>query len=143
MRTFKKALLIVGISSSLLALAASGETAGTSGNSDSSSASSDSGDSSGSGDNIPEDDVDIASCTTDSLGSPEAKIKITNHSSKPSNYIVEVAFESADGSTQIDTSMVAVNNLQPGQSATEDAVTFGEAPSDFVCKITDVTRYAS
>jgi len=141
MRTFKKVLLIVGISSSLLALAASGETAGTSGNSDTSSASSDSGDTQVA--HAPEDDVDIASCTTDSLGSPEAKIKITNHSSKPSNYIVEVAFESPDGSTQIDTSMVSVNNLQPGQSATEDAVTFGDAPSDFVCKITDVTRYAS
>jgi hypothetical protein len=141
MRTFKKVLLIVGISSSLLALAASGETAGTSGSSESSSASSDSGDTQVT--HAPEDDVDIASCTTDSLGSPEAKIKITNHSSKPSNYIVEVAFESPDGSTQIDTSMVSVNNLQPGQSATEDAVTFGDAPSDFVCKITDVTRYAS
>jgi hypothetical protein len=57
--------------------------------------------------------------------------------------MVEIVFESADGSTQIDTGMVAVNSLSPGQSATEEATGFSEASGDFVCKVSDVTRYAS
>jgi hypothetical protein len=141
MKSLKNVVLAIGLSASLFALVASGETSGTtdSGSSDTEQSSgSDSGKK-----NAPEDDVEIATCGSNELGWPEAQVKITNNSSKASNYIVEIVFESADGSTQIDTSMVAVNSLAPGQSATEDAVTFGEASGDFVCKVADVTRYAS
>lgn len=135
MTSTKKILFIGSVCVSLFALTASGDTSGTSGNGGANSDSSQS--------NPAENDVAIAECTTDSLGSPEAQVKITNNSSKPSNYIINIAFESSDGATQIDTSMVAVNNLQPGQSATEKAVSFSDAPRDFVCKVAGVTRYAS
>lgn len=137
---FKKSVLIVGVCMTTLSLAASGETSGTSDSGDSQS--SDSGSSSGQA-NPPENDVVISSCSTDSLDSPEAKVKVTNNSSKASNYIIEIAFESPDGSTQIDTSTVFINDLQPGQTATEKAISFADAPADFTCRITDVTRFAA
>ena len=141
MKSLKNVVLAIGLSASLFALVASGETSGTtdSGSSDTEQSSgSDSGKK-----NAPEDDVEIVGCTTNDLDWPEAQVKITNNSSKASNYMVEIVFESADGSTQIDTSMVVVNSLEPGQSATEDASALSEASGNFVCKVSDVTRYAS
>jgi hypothetical protein len=68
-----------------------------------------------------------------------------NHSSKTSNYLITVAFESPDGKTQLDTGNAVVNNLASGQSATETADSLkSELNSQkFVCKVADVTRYAS
>ena len=42
---------------------------------------------------------------------------MTNHSSKPSNYIIEVVFETPDGKTQLDTASALVNHLAAGQTA--------------------------
>lgn len=92
-------------------------------------------------------DVEIAECgTDDSLGTNtiKSKVKVTNNSSKPSNYLITVAFESADGGTQIDTGNVAVQNLAPGQSTVQDVLTAGTAPAGkFNCKVADVTRLAA
>ena len=141
MSKFQNMFLLLGVSASFIALAASGETSGTSesGTNDTEQTTqSDSGKA-----NAPEDDVEIVGCTSNEFGWPEAKVKITNNSSKASNYLVDIAFESKDGTVQIDTSMVAVNNLEPGQTSTEDASSLEEASGAFVCKVTDVTRYAS
>jgi hypothetical protein len=141
MKSLKNVVLAIGLSASLFALVASGETSGTtdSGSSDTEQSSgSDSGKK-----NAPEDDVEIVGCTTNEYDWPEAQIKITNNSSKASTYSVDIAFESADGSVQHDTSMVFVDNLEPGQSATEEASSLKEASGDIVCKVTKVTRFAS
>ena len=125
--------IVIGVVS-VCALGASGETSGTGGTSES-------GDTSGSFE--PEDDVKVTRCYED-LGSPQAEITILNNSPKTSNYMVNVKFESADGSRQIDTSFVAVNDLSPGQTAVEEAVSFGgDGSGDFTCSISSVTRYAS
>jgi hypothetical protein len=94
-------------------------------------------------------DVTISSCAlseNDFIG-PEAGITVKNNSSKASNYIINIAFESADGTTQLDTGFTAVNNLAPGQSAQETASSLKsetrETAGDFTCRVTDVTRYAS
>lgn len=89
------------------------------------------------------DDVTITSCGADDLGQLEAVLRITNNSSKPSNYMINVAFESPDGSEQLDTGFATVSTLQPGQSTNESAITFTTAPADFKCRITSVDRYAS
>lgn len=141
MKRVKNIVLVLGVSASFFALAASGETSGTSESGTDETEQSTESDAGKA--NAPEDDVEIVGCSSNEYGWPEAQVKITNNSSKASNYIVEVAFESEDGSTQIDTSMVAVNNLQPGQAATDEASSLNEVSGAFVCKVTDVTRYAS
>jgi hypothetical protein len=94
----------------------------------------------------PAGDVAIASCAPDSdAGWVDAKVVVTNHSSKTSNYLVTIAFTSKDNATQIDTGLVAVNNLAPGQaSAPQDAMGTNDAPAaGFACKAAQVERYAS
>ncbi len=96
-------------------------------------------------------DVAITACglpNNDFLG-PEATVKITNSSSKPSNYLVELGFLSADGATQYDTSNAIVSQLAPGQSSEQKATSVDRdvrakvAASGLVCKVLDVTRFAA
>ena len=139
-------LKTLGLSAIALAttfvLLGSGEDSGSKSTSDSSSNSSDSS-SSDVGESSEVDDVTITSCGADELGQLEAVLRITNNSSKPSNYMINVAFESPDGSEQLDTGFAVVDTLQPGQSTNENAITFTTAPADFKCRITSVDRYAS
>lgn len=95
--------------------------------------------------NPPENDVTITACGTDDIGWLEATVDVVNNSSKKSSYFIEVTFESEDGSEQFETALATVNNLEPGQKKTEDAVTLSEAPEGqaFKCRITDVNRFAS
>lgn len=88
-------------------------------------------------------DVKVTSCTKDALGFMDAKVLITNHSSKASNYIVDVVFETPDGKTQLGTGLAAVNDLQPGQKAPKLASSFTDADGKFACRVSTVTRYAS
>ncbi len=88
-------------------------------------------------------DVTITTCAKDDAGFVDAKVLITNHSSKASNYLVTVAFESPDGTTQLGTGIAAVNDLQPGQKAPEDANSLQSATGKFTCRVSAVTRYAS
>lgn len=90
------------------------------------------------------EDAKIVSCAKDASGFASAKVQVINNSSKPSNYIVTVAFESKDGSTQIGTGLASINSLQPKQKAVEDANSLKEAPAaGFTCKVSDVTRLAA
>ena len=95
-------------------------------------------------------DVKITACTmspNEFLG-PEATVTVTNGSSKPSNYLVQIAFVSKDGATQYDTGNVVVTGLAPGQSTEQTAASFNSATREkakagFACKVLDVTRYAA
>lgn len=95
------------------------------------------------------DDVAITACDlpANQFEGPEAVLKITNQSSKPSNYVVTVAFESADGTQQLDTANAVVQTLSAGQSVNETAVSLKgdlrKTAGKFTCKVTDVQRYAS
>lgn len=135
----RKILAPVAAASLLFALVASTEeTGGDSASSGGQSGGSSSGGSGAAG------DVSISSCGTDSLGQLEAVLSVTNNSSKSSDYMIEVVFESADGSTQLDSSIAFVSNLAPGQKASTEAISFTDAPAgDFKCRVTDVTRTAS
>ena len=99
---------------------------------------------SGNTENPPEADVAITECTTDELGYMQALGTVTNNSSKASNYSVEIAFETPDGSTQLASTATFVSGLEPGQNAPLEAFSFEEAPADgqFACRITGVTRFA-
>jgi hypothetical protein len=89
------------------------------------------------------EDVAITSCAPDQAGFAAAKVTVTNHSSKASNYAITITFESADGKTQIGTGLVAVNGLAPGQQSNEDTSSLKEATPGYTCKVSEILRYAA
>lgn len=97
----------------------------------------------GEGDEV--DDVVITACAKDdTLGFAEATVEVTNNSSKASSYMIEIAFESEDGSTQVGTGSAFVTGLAAGQKKVEEVTSF-EEPGDqpFTCKVSSVDRLAA
>ena len=81
---------------------------------------------------------------TDALGFRAVTVTATNNSSERSNYLIEVSIESPDGATQYDTTIVAVSNLEPGQTANSDALPITkEVPADAVAVVKSVSRLAA
>lgn len=93
------------------------------------------------GSNPPQADVAITSCSTGAVG-PEAALRITNHSSGRSNYMIGVNFLDASG-TKVAEGTAISNNVEPGQAAVEKAVGFSETKGAITCTVTDVNRFAS
>ena len=88
------------------------------------------------------DDVSGTRCRADAGAFLAAEVEVTNDSSEPSNYSIEVAFESAEGD-QIDTAFAFVSALEPGQSTVLDVQSLTEPPAPGVtCRVTDVERYS-
>jgi hypothetical protein len=88
-------------------------------------------------------DVEISGCTVDNiLNMPSADLKITNHSSKASNYMVQVEFLDTAG-TRIAEGIAATNGLAPGQSSVQKAQGTAQVKGKVSCKVIDVTRYAA
>jgi len=86
-------------------------------------------------------DIDSLDCgETDQFGYTEPTVKVTNRSEKRSNYFITVAYESADGSTKYDETIIMVMSLNPGQSMTEKSIVTNEIPSGSICKVTEVQR---
>lgn len=90
----------------------------------------------------PQDDITIDECTTDDITGPEASGVIENHSSKRSNYMVEISFEDASG-VKIGSGTDYVDNVDPGQKAKWKAVSLGDSADQVTCKIANVDRFAS
>lgn len=89
-------------------------------------------------------DVEILSCgKPDAIGFRYPKVKVTNTSSQPSDYMITMVFESKDGSVKHGDSYFIVNRLLPGQSATEDGMPVSDVPTAAICKLTEVQRTAS
>jgi hypothetical protein len=88
-------------------------------------------------------DVGDATCRVDDASLLVADVPVTNRSSKRSNYIVTLTFESPNGS-QLATGLAFVNALEPGQSATATANALRQAPADgaFSCRVIDVERFS-
>jgi hypothetical protein len=92
-------------------------------------------------------DVPITKCGLPSnpFEGPHATVKVTNHSSKESDYSITVAFNSTDGSKQYDTGDALITNLGSGQTSSTgaDSLKSGLRKKKFVCKVVDVERTAS
>jgi Flp pilus assembly protein TadD len=94
-------------------------------------------------------DVVLGKVTVDpTLGLPTVPVTVTNHSSKRSNYIIEVALETADGKTQLASGFVSVDNLEPGQTSNQTASFFeamnkGPLPAGAKPVLKSVDRLAS
>ena len=98
--------------------------------------------------NPPAADVVVDSCavSTNTFEGPEAKLSVTNHSSKTSNYAITVAFDSRDGGQQLDTGAALVQTLAPGQTTQTTASSLKSelrTSGKFTCKVAEVNRYAS
>lgn len=89
------------------------------------------------------DIVSLDCGSPDALDFSYAEVTIKNNSSKASNYWVTIVYESSDGSTRYDDTMVIVNSLQPGQTITESGLPVSDIPTGAVCKVTEVQRTAS
>jgi hypothetical protein len=72
-------------------------------------------------------------------------VAVTNHSSKRSDYLITVALESADGKRQIDTASLLIQNLEPGQSKSDegDFLTTDKVPHGTKLVLQEVERTAS
>jgi hypothetical protein len=56
--------------------------------------------------------------------------------------MVDVVFESSDGSRQLAARSVFVNDLEPGQATQQQAGTLTPAPARFDCRISQVQRFS-
>jgi len=59
---------------------------------------------------------------------PRAVLTVTNHTSAARDYLLTVAFDSADGKTQYDTADASIDTLEVGQSGSAIAISFGSRP---------------
>ena len=91
----------------------------------------------------PAADVKVTSCTVDpSTNWPAAKLEITNHSSKTSNYTVQVQFLNSSGIRVAD-ALAAASNVSPGERAVETAQSLDVVSGNVTCNVTSVDRFAS
>lgn len=88
------------------------------------------------------EDVTITVCGPDptTLNWGKATVDVTNGSSEPSTYSLEILFESPDGATLHATGYAFVPRLEPGQTTTQEVVTGEEVPVGTVCRLTSAQR---
>jgi hypothetical protein len=90
--------------------------------------------------NPPQNDVAVTQCAAGRFG-PDVKVRITNNTSKRSNYMVSLNLETADG-TKVGEGSAMSNNIDPGQVAEEDV--FATSSGEFAkCTVKNVERFAS
>jgi hypothetical protein len=90
------------------------------------------------------DVTDVSVGATNLIGDTPVQVTVVNNSSGRSNYVIDLAAESADGGTQYDTTTAIVDNLDPGQTTTVDAIPFTTAlPDGAVVKVKTVQRNAA
>jgi hypothetical protein len=90
------------------------------------------------------DDVTITDCENQGYGAVKVGVQVINHTTKTSNYLVEIGVNDSAG-TKVGDGGASTNSLAPGQTATIDG--YGTASSStkgaVTCVVTSVTRYAS
>lgn len=85
-------------------------------------------------------DVTVAACRADSGGGrPTASGKILNHSSKTSNYVIQLTFTDPQGNT-VSEGVAAVKDVAADETATWDLTGARDANGAVKCEITDVSR---
>jgi hypothetical protein len=87
-------------------------------------------------------DVGEIDCHVDASGFMVADVAISNHTSKRSNYVLQVSFQ--ENGTVTATSGAFLDNLAPDDTGTATATT-GTAPtgSEFTCRVDSVQRFSA
>lgn len=92
----------------------------------------------------PVHEVKITSCANDpTLQLLDIKGTAKNDTSKRSDFAIDLAVTSADGKTQVTTTVALAPNVEPGQTALWDAPATVEIAPGQVCKVVTVQRTAS
>ena len=103
--------------------------------------------SSGLGSKDASGDVKLGAMKLDSIGFVEVAITVTNTSEKQSDYAIDVAVESKDGSQQLCVANAFIEGLNPGQSKKDKAQCFDQvSKADFktaIAKLQTVQRTES
>ena len=79
----------------------------------------------------------------DSIGVRYEKVTVVNHSSKRSDYMIDVAVQSTDGKTQYATGTALINNVDPGQTASDQVMFTSHIPAGAKAVLKTVERTAS
>lgn len=91
----------------------------------------------------PQADAELTVCApAQFLNYPQATVKVTNHSTGRSDYMVEVKFIDPTN-TVVGTGTAIMNNVDPGQSAIDTAGAVSSNAAHFTCQISSVDRFAS
>ncbi len=94
-------------------------------------------------DNPPEADVEIVSCAKTVIDTVEVALRVTNNSSKASDYTISIGIEDASGA-KVGDGFASTSNVNPGQVANvEGFATLTGSPSSFKCVLEEVERFAS
>lgn len=91
-------------------------------------------------DNPPAADVQFETCAQGQIVA-DVKLRITNHSSKRSDYTISFNLEDASG-VVVGDGFASASNVEPGQTAIEDALATANAPFT-KCVLKEVERFAS
>lgn len=95
---------------------------------------------SGNTENPPPADVTVETCGADEVGWITAGGKITNHSSKPSTYFIEVEFLDPAG-MRYGEGLASSSTVAPGQVVEWEAPGLTDARPGGTCKVISVDRY--
>jgi len=79
----------------------------------------------------------------DVLGIRYETVTVVNHSSKRSDYVIDVAVQSADGKTQYDAGTALINNVDPGQTASDKVMFTNHIPAGAKIVLKTVERTAA
>ncbi len=94
-------------------------------------------------DHPPADDVTLVSCTKTVIDTVDVQLDVTNHSSKESNYTMELSIEDSSGA-KIGDGFASTDNVNPGQVAhVKGVATLDSEASQFSCKVEKVERFAA
>ena len=86
-------------------------------------------------------DVELVRCR-EAQGLMSARLRITNSSSEPSDYYVDVTFVRGPSATPLETATAVVEDLPPGRTEAVAVGTAARAPRSFDCEVGDVDRLA-
>jgi len=86
------------------------------------------------------EDVTVSSCANDDLGMMAAQIVVHNTSSKASNYSIQIAFQSVDGTQKYGDGYAVINTLAAGQQEPEKVQSFTQAPGQYKCVVISAQR---
>jgi len=88
-------------------------------------------------------DITLGKVTKDAADITHLAVTVTNHSTKRSDYIVDVAAEDKTHATQYDTGTGFAQNVEPGQKTILDVTFFKPVPAGFAPVVKSVQRTAS
>ncbi len=90
----------------------------------------------------PAADVTIDKFTVGAFGDVTVPVTVVNHSSKTSNYMVELEIDDAAG-TKIGDGIAGTDNLAPDHKAVLSGIALSVNGTPATVKVVKVTRYAS